>query len=152
MISGPIDWIKTNLIAVLGIGALVLGLGWALDHYIGAAKYSRLETKHTRLEGAFKDVVTVNEQEVKKLKDLQAAFNALVERNAYNAKAAEEAGARVEMLKRSYDAQLKANAALRDQLALENPDVRTYMDSGMPCDLARSLWPGADYCKEDRVR
>lgn len=143
------EWLKNNLIMILGVAVLVFGLGWTLDHYIAKARYSDLKSTHTALKADFDDVVAINQGEVKKLTDLQAAFNALVERNAFNAREAEQAGARVEALKQSYDAQLKANAALREQLALENPHVQSYMDAGMPCELARSLWPEAGYCEAD---
>lgn len=146
------NWIKDNLIMILGVAVLIFGIGWVLDHYIQRASYHKLDAKFTQAKRDLDMAVSVNAAEVKKLTDLQAAFNALVERNAYNARQAEEAGARIKLLQASFAAELQANKALRDKLALENPDVQSYMDAGMPCELARSLWPEARYCEGNAVR
>lgn len=146
------NWIKDNLIMILGVAVLVFGIGWVLDHYIQRARYDRLDKQTIQLRADLGTAVQINKAEIKKLTDLQAAFNALVERNAYNARQAEEAGARIALLQASFAAELQANKALRDKLALENPDVQSYMDAGMPCELARSLWPEARYCEGNPVR
>lgn len=48
------------------------------------------------------------------------------------------------------ETQLAAAAAdarrAREALAKENHDVAAYLDSGMPCELARQLWGEAGYC------
>lgn len=140
------SWLKDNLILLLAIATLALGVGWVLDHYIAAARYAELEADFSKVEGHVDTLERTNEDEVAKLVALQAQYNAIVERNKVDAERLAQATQRITALNKEVDAQLAANRALRDQLALENPYVDAYMRTGMPCALADSLWPGAYDC------
>lgn len=142
------NWVKDNLILVLGVACLVFALGWTIDHLVQTRRIAGHKTAYATLDGQYKAAQQVNLEEVAKLKALQARFNTLVEAQALDRKNAERAAAQVAEYKARLDAQLESNQKLREQLARDRPDVKKYLDSAaMPHDLACSLWPDEPHCR-----
>lgn len=141
-------WIKDNLIAVLGCLSLALGIGWMTTHLWHAAKEAKLETQLIVAQTDAKNAMDANATNQTVITGLQNTNTALIAAAKAEKEAAAKAAARVEELKVELGAQIAKNAALRQKLAQENPDVAAYLADGMPCELARQLWGDkAGYCQ-----
>lgn len=134
------SWIKDNLILLLGCLSLFLGLGWILSHYRAESAYAKLEGDYKVINLSYGQAVEANKGNQTTIATLKKTNAELIAQQKLDQQAAADAAARAAQLSATIERQLAENAALREKLAQENPDVRAYLDSGMPCELARSLW------------
>ena len=134
------NWLKDNLILVLGCLCLALGLGWIISNYRADAAYAELETKYTTTKVDFDNAAAANATNQVTLAELRAANEALIAKHKADEEAARLAVERLTKFNAALEAKLVASSIEREKLAQENADVRAYLDAGMPCELARQLW------------
>lgn len=142
------NWLKDNLIAVLGVACLVLGLGWSITYYVQKAALATAKadlTVATNNLGAAREANSTNQAAIALLK---ATNQRIIDENRANVLAAAEAEGRLKLVRAELGRQAAENARLREELAKENPDVGAYLADGMPCELAEQLWGKDGYCSD----
>lgn len=131
------NWIKDNLIMLLGglSALLVIGLIIAL----AGLKVERAE-KATLQEkiGGLEDAVETNAAAAR---DSAAKLTEITRKHKLDLARAEELAEALDGYKRRLQVESDANARLRADLRAKDAAVATYLDAGMPRELACLTWP-----------
>jgi len=142
------SWLKDNLLFCLAGLCALLGVTLLVTVLVYKVKLSNQQTKYTALEGSYNTLVDTNKANVANVTDVTNKYNTLVNKRRLELVAADEKAKEFEKLKTASQQALTENRALRARLAQADPDVKEYLEAGIPHALACQLWPAARECKD----
>lgn len=135
------NWIKDNLIMLLGGATALLVIGLIIVLANLKTAQAEKETLQEKI-GGLEDAVETNAAAAK---DSAAKLTAIARQHKLDLARADYLAGEVDKYKARLQEETDKNGRLRSDLRAKDAAIATYLDAGMPRELACLTWPGS--CK-----